>query len=243
MYLLSEFRGLKKHVDVHLHRAKQGPQQRQILFSALAAGSSTAWLHCSDTMRSLHAILKLPRSTAHADLRAAYQRAALRLHPDHGEGSQSQFVELQQAWERYAREPRRSHSKGGSASHGFTDWGVGCSFSDTPAEREARMAVMEQASKGFLSGGHLSESPSTQRPPLPSLAVIMGGSFASMAVVLLAGASMLRSWMELSEAQVHDADGVWRAVLTHERRFQRSLGLGFAHEGDDAEPSLDCEVH
>ena len=37
-------------------------------------------------------------------------------------------------------------------------FGVGCSFSDTPIEREKRNEIMEQASKGWFPSASLSQS-------------------------------------------------------------------------------------
>ncbi len=43
-------------------------------------------------------------------------------------------------------------------SNKFTMFGVGCSFSDTPIEREKRNEIMEQASKGWFPSASLSQS-------------------------------------------------------------------------------------
>ena len=82
--------------------------------------------------------------------------------------------------------------------------------------------------------------PNHTRLVSPRLASIFAGVVAS-AVALVAGVSMRRTWEELSEMQPQmdsDEEQQWRAVLSHERRFQFALSLGFAHEGDDAEPPL-----
>ena len=43
-------------------------------------------------------------------------------------------------------------------NNNFTMFGVGCSFSDTPIEREKRNEIMEQASKGWFPSASLSQS-------------------------------------------------------------------------------------
>jgi hypothetical protein len=43
-------------------------------------------------------------------------------------------------------------------NNNFTMFGVGCSFSDTPIEREKRNEIMEQASKGWFPSASLSHS-------------------------------------------------------------------------------------
>lgn len=178
----------------------------------------------------LRELLALPVNAQHADVRDAYQRAAKRLHPDSG-GNHAGFVELQRAWECYNA---GVHLDSNTPRHGFTEWGVGCSFSDSTAEREARMAVMDQASRGFMSAGVLRTPLSPKNTaPLPSamLAMLVG------AATLMATASLCRSWAELRALQpTLDSEEEWRAVMIHERRFQRALGFGHAHEGDDVEP-------
>lgn len=43
-------------------------------------------------------------------------------------------------------------------NNNFTMFGVGCSFSDTPIEREKRNEIMDQASKGWFPSASLSQS-------------------------------------------------------------------------------------
>lgn len=65
------------------------------------------------------------------------------------------FVELQDAWDQYETIVR-TMKKGGNAidvEANFTMFGVGCSFADSPQERERRNEITEQACRGWFSAG------------------------------------------------------------------------------------------
>jgi len=87
-----------------------------------------------------------------------------------------QFIDLKNAWEEYHASvrivQRRSDNDVASNSSSnnkqyseddfceeednFTMFGVGCSFADSPEERDVRNEIMEQACRGWFSSGSLS---------------------------------------------------------------------------------------
>ena len=110
----------------------------------------------------LRQLLGLPQrgageeSKAYGELREAYLQRARELHPDRG-GEHSAFVELQSAWTTYASAvPERDDSDLASGD-GFTHFGVGCSFSDSRDEREAREALMDAAGRGWIPRAVIAE--------------------------------------------------------------------------------------
>ena len=122
---------------------------------------------------------------SYADLRSAYLEKLQKWHPDkqyaakdsHQQGSSSYasrhslFVELQEAWDRYdemAKISQRVDSDGVDKERNFTMFGVGCSFSDNDAERELRTEIMDQAGRGWFSGGSLASSSSTGKNSQPA---------------------------------------------------------------------------
>mmetsp|Transcript_19893 Transcript_19893/g.29506 ORF Transcript_19893/g.29506 Transcript_19893/m.29506 type:complete len:206 (-) Transcript_19893:459-1076(-) len=116
---------------------------------------------------------RLINSTRHsyADLKKAYLDRIQIVHPDklhHGEESNDdrkarhdQFVELQEAWDRYNMLGKTMQNFGNSIESDFTMFGVGCSFSDSPEERARREEITDQACKGWFSTGALEEKTST----------------------------------------------------------------------------------
>ena len=91
------------------------------------------------------------------------------------ENSHLLFIELQNAWEEYHAsirivQQRRNNNDVSSSKDNrqysedeyweeednFTMFGVGCSFADSPAERDLRNEIMEQACRGWFSSGLLS---------------------------------------------------------------------------------------
>merc|ERR1719223_1677148 len=78
-----------------------------------------------------------------------------------------QFIELKSAWEEYnstvkrhtggRSNPNKQHSDDDIWEGGddFTMFGVGCSFSDSPEERDLRNEIMDQACRGWFSSGAL----------------------------------------------------------------------------------------
>jgi len=150
---------------------------------------------------SSHATSTTAATTTHysyGDLRSAYLRKVQELHPDRNRHSSSssspaatessassnnnynheQFVELQEAWQRFDQIWKRQHKirgrrkKDGLGSSGatsggdtvdlveyedanFTMFGVGCSFSDSDAERALRTEITDQACRGWFSAGSL----------------------------------------------------------------------------------------
>jgi hypothetical protein len=122
---------------------------------------------------------------SYAALKQAYLAKAHSLHPDknrhvredaatccangainRSESTDKEFIELKNAWEEYDKiiklhKINKSISDEITAdiSHeeeaSFTLFGVGCSFADSPSEREHRNEIMEQACRGWFSSGEL----------------------------------------------------------------------------------------
>jgi hypothetical protein len=121
---------------------------------------------------------------SYARLRAAYIERVHEMHPDKmaaddrldGGGRESReernskFVELKNAWEEYhasVRVVRELVGLGGIDDDGendireyegganFTMFGVGCSFADSPEERDRRNEITEQACRGWFPSGSI----------------------------------------------------------------------------------------
>jgi hypothetical protein len=69
-----------------------------------------------------------------------------------------QFVELQDAWDKYEEVAKMLARVGKPEDANFTLFGVGCSFSDSPQERAMREEIMDQAARGWFSAGGLAET-------------------------------------------------------------------------------------
>ena len=72
------------------------------------------------------------------------------------------FVELQHAWDEYDQIAKTAMKSGGNndsrvVQEDFTMFGVGCSFSDNPAEQKRRAEIMDQASRGWFAAGQIDE--------------------------------------------------------------------------------------
>jgi hypothetical protein len=105
-----------------------------------------------------------------SDLKKAYLGRIQEIHPDklrketrkdfqETEDLKRSFQELQEAWKKYEDLAKSMKSVGnGEADANFTLFGVGCSFSDTEEERALRDEITDQACRGWLSAGLLSES-------------------------------------------------------------------------------------
>lgn len=102
----------------------------------------------------LLSLLQLPPSSSTAQVRARYLEMVKDSHPDRCKDSMAtaRFCELQSLWEQY-----RSENVYFAASvdfedrGGFTDFGVGCSWTDNNDEKARRNEVMEQASRGIMN--------------------------------------------------------------------------------------------
>jgi DnaJ-class molecular chaperone len=120
---------------------------------------------------------------SYTELKEAYLHRIHKLHPDkhrHRRGQNEEletqssvdsnctnaklFIELKNAWEEYDRLMKlnklRTDTQNNTNSNleqeaSFTRFGVGCSFSDSPSERDIRNEIMEQACRGWFSGGEL----------------------------------------------------------------------------------------
>ena len=113
----------------------------------------------SSVSKSLEALLGLkPGTTSREEVKALYLSAALKLHPDHNRTdvkAAEKMAELQEAWQRY-RQRLRHLPDGECDGPGFTEFGVGCSFDDSDVERDARMALMDQAARGVMNQAQIS---------------------------------------------------------------------------------------
>ncbi len=89
------------------------------------------------------------------------------------EDAHIKFIELKDAWEEYHKSVRivQKHTDGTTTrskkeqsndddyweeEDNFTMFGVGCSFADSPEERDLRNEIMEQACRGWFSSGSIS---------------------------------------------------------------------------------------
>ena len=75
-----------------------------------------------------------------------------------------EFQELQSTWDRY-EELSKSMMKvvhGDGATSNFTQFGVGCSFSDSEEERALRTEITDQACRGWFTSGLVSSGISTE---------------------------------------------------------------------------------
>ena len=117
-----------------------------------------------------------PFRYSYSELRTAYLERLHDIHPDKsahksvttseqndvrpGKGElHRQFVELQEAWDRYETVMRMMKNvQGGEKEEpSFTMFGVGCSFSDTPEEQKRRAEITDQACRGWFSSGEIAE--------------------------------------------------------------------------------------
>lgn len=123
-----------------------------------------------------------PFQYSYKDLRTVYLERLHSIHPDKaahktttppslqqddGDAAQSsskddlhkQFVELQDAWDRYETVVRmmKNVTGGDKEESNFTMFGVGCSFSDSPEEQRRRAEITDQACRGWFPGGEIAE--------------------------------------------------------------------------------------
>lgn len=80
------------------------------------------------------------------------------------EESKKEFQELQNTWDRY-EELTKSMNKviqGDGATANFTQFGVGCSFSDNEEERALRNEITDQACRGWFTSGLVSSGVSVE---------------------------------------------------------------------------------
>ena len=124
--------------------------------------------------------------TPRDEVRAAYVRAALQLHPDHNCDADAgqKMMELQDAWQRYKADCLRADSK---IEGGFVDFGVGCSFADDDDERAARAEVVDAASRGYLHRPELRDSSFARRtfarPRAAAECIVIGGGPAGITAI------------------------------------------------------------
>ena len=122
---------------------------------------------------------------SYSQLRSAYIQKVHEMHPDKKMASQTkknasedyknahlQFIDLKHAWEEYHSSVRiiqRKKNDDLSSNNNmestddefwevdddFTMFGVGCSFADSPEERDLRNKIMDQACQGWFSSGSI----------------------------------------------------------------------------------------
>lgn len=112
-----------------------------------------------------------PDKMAHRDNHQSANKGMMKNKTNSAKDAHLQFIELKSAWEEYHSSVRiiQRHTGSGSSSNkkysdddsweegdNFTMFGVGCSFSDSPKERELRDEIMDQACRGWFSSGSLS---------------------------------------------------------------------------------------
>jgi hypothetical protein len=134
------------------------------------------------SMRAKEALIQLlfPQQQAkrytHLQLRMAYLQRVHMMHPDkqlstseyiRDQSAHEKFVQLQNAWEAYNLSARMflrtTNAEQGKkfdddGNNDFIMFGVGCSFSDSPEEKERRNEIMEQACKGWFPAAALPHS-------------------------------------------------------------------------------------
>ena len=137
------------------------------------------------------------RRHSYSQLRAAYLEKVHAMHPDKisashkdalsSKDSHMQFIELKNAWEEYhasvrmaqrryddsssERNKNNSQNNEWEEEENFTMFGVGCSFADSPEERDLRFEITDQACRGWFPSGTISypESDSQKFNSNPSL--------------------------------------------------------------------------
>lgn len=112
---------------------------------------------------------------SYQDLRTEYLKKLHLIHPDKirnninknnedkiGDESmekyKKEFRDLQSAWDKYNEVSKNmmKDTNGNSMTANFTQFGVGCSFSDNEEERAHRNEITDQACRGWFSGGLVS---------------------------------------------------------------------------------------
>ncbi|KAL1526090.1 hypothetical protein AB1Y20_014819 [Prymnesium parvum] len=96
-------------------------------------------------------LLRLPAGAAPSEVRARYLEMALALHPDRSSepAATARFCELQSLWESYRAAHPSSLEEHPPAD--FTEFGVGCSWTDSSEERARRQELMDQAARGVMN--------------------------------------------------------------------------------------------
>ncbi len=115
--------------------------------------------------RRLALLLSVDASANTQQLRNEYNRQIKKLHPDahahlppHLRPDLKPFLALRDAWDAFNKQSLggRLHNAANLPDGGFTAYGVGCSFADSDAERDARARAVELAA---LGKSHVRELP------------------------------------------------------------------------------------
>ena len=129
----------------------------------------------------------LPSSITYIKIRSKYLKRIQEIHPDKLSSNNDKqrhkknvnyskdfihkrFIELQSAWNEYEKlfkltesntKQKTGHNineeEDGDGMDNFTMFGVGCSFSDTPEERENRRRITDEACRGWFTSGLIPE--------------------------------------------------------------------------------------
>ena len=154
-------------------RAKQ--KLVQLLFGPQNAGKGREAHrrldHASYSFAELKAAFLQRVHDVHPDKRAHRQDAHKQNDADRNDSpskangvGHEEFVRLQEAWSDYEKMAKMMTRVGsGSSDANFTLFGVGCSFSDSPAEQRKRSEIMDQAGRGWLTAGVLAERTTTSK--------------------------------------------------------------------------------
>ena len=85
-----------------------------------------------------------------------------------------EFRELQEAWTNYdavmkqSRKINNNYNNERNTDSNFTMFGVGCSFSDNPQERQLRNEIMDQAGRGWFTAGSIPQQTITTNTITPN---------------------------------------------------------------------------
>lgn len=115
----------------------------------------------NQTNKQTKLLKNAPKEASKKELRAAYLKEISIVHPDRAQCSvkkaeyHSKFILLRQAWEAYDKESATKDRTVEDAEGTFTEFGVGCSFSDSEEEKKKRWVIMDQACKGWFPDGSL----------------------------------------------------------------------------------------
>lgn len=147
------------------------------------------------------------------------------------------FIELKHAWEEYDKimklnrlsnisaHDNKADSNNDEDEASFTLFGVGCSFADSPSEREYRNEIMEQACRGWFSSGELAtgmlESKATDAT---GLCIEAEGSAREASIEIIGDELFIGNFEEKEEAHYcksNNKSGSRKSLVQDLDRFKR----------------------